>query len=225
VERKNSWQLAEAAGLSTPYRFQHLLGRGAWDADALRDDQVQAVLSGLGEQDAVLAIDETGFIKQGKKSVGVARQYCGASGKVDNCQVGVFLSWQTAKGHALIDRALYLPKEWTEDRERRRAAGVPEESAFAPKPSLARAMIERTLAAGARPGWGWIVADSVYGGDSKLRVFLEEAEQPYVLAVSSQQSVWLGFGQRRVKALIAKVPPEAWAPISVGAGAKGPRLS
>ena len=108
VERKNRWQLAEAAALDTPSRFQHLLGRGSWDADALRDEQLGVVLAGLGEEDAVLAIDETGFIKQGKKSVGVKRQYCGARGKLDNCQIGVFLSWQTAKGHALIDCALYL---------------------------------------------------------------------------------------------------------------------
>jgi SRSO17 transposase len=114
VERKNSWQLAEAAGLANPYRFQHLLGRAHWDAEALRDEQLQNVLAGLGQDDAVLAIDETGFIKKGQKSVGVARQYCGASGKLDNCQVGVFLSWQTAKGHALLDRALYLPREWTQ---------------------------------------------------------------------------------------------------------------
>ena len=111
VERKNSWQLAEVAGFETPDRFQHLLGRGAWEADALRDEQLGVVLGGLGGDDAVLAIDETGFVKQGKKSVGVKRQYCGASGKIDHCQVGVFLSWQTSKGHALIDRALYLPEE------------------------------------------------------------------------------------------------------------------
>jgi SRSO17 transposase len=114
LERKNSWQLAEAAGLANPYRFQHLLGRAHWDAEALRDEHLQNVLAGLGQDDAVLAIDETGFIKKGQKSVGVARQYCGASGKLDNCQVGVFLSWQTAKGHALLDRALYLPREWTQ---------------------------------------------------------------------------------------------------------------
>jgi SRSO17 transposase len=222
VERKNSWQLAEVAGFETPYRFQHLLGRGAWDADALRDEHLVEVLSGLGEEDAVLAIDETGFIKQGKKSVGVARQYCGASGKIDNCQIGVFLSWQTAKGHALIDRALYLPKDWAEDQGRRQAAGVPQEVAFAPKPTLARLMVERVLSAGARPAW--VVADAVYGADSKLRYFLEEAEQPYVLAVTGQQCVWMGFGQRRVKTVKALVPAEAWAEISVGAGAKGPRL-
>ena len=176
VERKNSWQLAEVAGLESPYRFQHLLGRGSWEADALRDEQVGVVLAGLGEEDAVLAIDETGFIKQGKKSVGVKRQYTATTGKIDNCQIGVFLSWQTSKGHALIDRALYLPEEWAEDGERRRGAGVPEEVAFATKPALARAMLARVLAAGARPAW--VVGDCVYGGDYKLRSALEEAGQP-----------------------------------------------
>ena len=222
VERKNSWQLAEAAGFDTPYRFQHLLGRGAWEADALRDEQLGVVLAGLGEEDAVLAIDETGFIKQGKKSVGVKRQYCGASGKVDNCQVGVFLSWQTARGHALIDRALYLPEEWAEDQERRRAAGVPEAVEFATKPALARRLVARVLTAGARPAW--VVADAVYGADYKLRAALEEARQPYVLAVTSQQCVWLGFGQQRVKTVKTQVPADAWAEISVGAGTKGPRV-
>ena len=222
VERKNSWQLAEVAGFDTPYRFQHLLGRGAWDADALRDEQLGVVLAGLGEEDAVLAIDETGFIKQGKKSVGVKRQYCGASGKLDNCQIGVFLSWQTAQGHALIDRALYLPEEWAQDPERRQAAGVPAQVEFAPKPTLARRMVERVLAAGAKPAW--VVADAVYGADSKLRFALEEAEQPYVLAVTGQQCVWMGFGQRRVKTVKTQVPANAWAQLSVGAGTKGPRV-
>ena len=222
VERKNSWQLAEVAGFDTPYRFQHLLGRGAWDADALRDEQLGVVLAGLGEQDAVLAIDETGFIKQGKKSVGVKRQYCGASGKLDNCQIGVFLSWQTAQGHALIDRALYLPEEWVQDPERRRAAGVPAQVEFAPKPTLARRMVERVLATGAKPAW--VVADAVYGADSKLRFALEEAQQPYVLAVTGQQCVWMGFGQRRVKTVKTQVPADAWAQLSVGAGTKGPRV-
>jgi SRSO17 transposase len=222
AERKNSWQLAEAAGFETPYRFQHLLGRGAWDADALRDEQLGEVLAGLGEEDAVLAIDETGFIKQGKKSVGVKRQYCGASGKIDNCQIGVFLSWQTAKGHALIDRALYLPEEWAEDAARRRAAGVPEEVDFATKPVLARRLVERVLAAGMKPAW--VVADAVYGADYKLRAALEEARQPHVLAVTGQQCVWMGFGQQRVKTVKTQAPADAWAEISVGAGTKGPRV-
>ena len=222
VERKNSWQLAEVAGLDTPYRFQHLLGRGAWEADALRDEQLGVVLGGLGEEDAVLAIDETGFIKQGKKSVGVKRQYCGASGKIDNCQIGVFLSWQTAKGHALIDRALYLPEEWAADPERRRSAGVPEDVEFATKPALARRLVERVLATGARPAW--VVADAVYGADDKLRSALEEAGQPYVMAVTGQQCVWLGFGQQRVKTVKTQVPADAWAERSVAAGTKGPRV-
>ena len=222
VERKNSWQLAEVAGFETPYRFQHLLGRGAWNAAALRDEQLGVVLAGLGAEDAVLAMEETGFIKQGKKSVGVKRPDCGASGKVDNCQGGVFLSWQTAKGHALIDRALYLPEEWAQDPERRRAAGVPEDVEFATKPALARRMVARVLAAGACPTW--VVADAVYGADYRLRATLEEAGQSYVLAVSGQQCVWLGFGQQRVKTVKTQVPANAWVEISVGTGTKGPRV-
>jgi hypothetical protein len=172
--------------------------------------------------DAVLAIDETGVIKKGQKSAGVARQYCGASGKLDNCQVGVFLSWQTAKGHALLDRVLYLPREWTDDPARCRAAGIPEGVPFATKPELARRLVERALEAGARPAW--VVADSVYGADHKLRFFLEERQQPYVMAVSSAQSVWTGLTQRRVKSLVALAPAEAWQRLEVGAGTKGPRL-
>jgi SRSO17 transposase len=222
VERKNSWQLAEAAGRPNPCAFQHLLGRAQWDAEAVRDAQRQEVLAGLGQQDAVLAIDESGVVKQGTKSAGVARQYCGASGKIDNCQVGVFLSWQTAKGHALIDRALYLPREWTDDPARCRAAGIPEDVTFATKPELARRMVERALEAGARPAW--VVADAVYGADSKLRFFLEARQQAYVVAVSSQQSVWVAFRQQRVKTLAAQLPAEAWQRLPVGAGTKGPRL-
>ena len=180
------------------------------------------MLAGLGEQDAVLAIDEIGCVKQGKKSVGVKRQYCGASGKLDNCQMGVFLSWQTSKSHALIDRALYLPEEWAQDLERRRAAGVPAEVEFAPKPTLARHLVERVLAAGARPAW--VVADAVYEANSKLRFALEEAGQPYVLAVTGQQCVTMNFGQKRVKTLKAKVPAGAWVEIRVAAGTKGPRV-
>jgi SRSO17 transposase len=208
VERKNSWQLAEAIGLANPYPFQHLLGRAHWEAEAVGEEHRQNVLAGLGQNDAVLAIDETGFIKKGNKSVGVARQYCGASGKLDNCQVGVFLSWQTAKGHALLERALYLPQEWIDDPPRCRAAGIPEDVTFATKPELARRMVERALEVGARPAW--VVADSVYGTDSKLRFFLEACQQPYVMAVTSAQSVWTGLTQRRVKSLVALAPANAW---------------
>jgi SRSO17 transposase len=135
--------------------------------------------------------------------------------------VGVFLSWQAAKGHALLDRALYLPQEWTDDPERCRAAGIPEDVRFATKPELARRMVERALDAGARPAW--VVADSVYGADSKLRFFLEERQQPYVLAVTSNQSVWTGLSRRRVKNVVAQAPAEAWQRLKVGAGTKGPR--
>lgn len=187
----------------------------------MRDAHRQEVLTGLGQEDAVLAIDETGFIKKGDQSAGVARQYCGASGKLDNCQVGVFLSWQTTQGHALIDRALYLPQEWTDDPARCAQAGIPEGVTFATKPELARRLVERTLDAGARPGW--VVADAVYGADSKLRFFLEESDQPYVVAVASNQCVWVGLTPYRVKTLAAQVPAKAWRRLTVGAGAKGPR--
>ena len=135
--------------------------------------------------------------------------------------MGVFLSWQTAKGHALIDRALYLPQEWTDDPARCRAAGIPEEVTFATKPALARRMVEQALDAGARPAW--VVADAVYGADSKLRFFLEERQQPYVVAVASNQCVWVGLSQYRVKTLAAQLPAGAWRGLTVGAGAKGPR--
>lgn len=156
--------------------------------------------------------------------MGVKRQYCGASGKIDHCQSGVFLSWQTSKGHALIDRALYLPEEWAQDSERRRAAGVPEAVEFATKPALARQMgYTRAGRRGARAAWA--VADAGYGADYKLRSTLEEAGQPYVLAVTGQQCVWMGFGQqRRVKTVKTQVPAEAWAEISGAAGTKGPRV-
>jgi SRSO17 transposase len=207
--------------LANPYPFQHLLGRAHWEAEAVGEEHRQNVLAGLGQNDAVLAIDETGFIKKGNKSVGVARQYCGASGKLDNCQVGVFLSWQTAKGHALLERALYLPQEWIDDPPRCRAAGIPEDVTFATTPELARRMVERALEVGARPAW--VVADSVYGADSKLRFFLEARQQPYVMAVTSNQSVWVELTQHRVKPLAAQLPATAWSRIAVGSGAKGPR--
>lgn len=154
--------------------------------------------------------------------MGVARQYTGTSGKLDNCQIGVFLSWQTAKGHALIDRALYLPRDWAQDKERRQAAGVPAEVGFVTKPAMARRMIERVLAAEARPAW--VVADSVYGADGKLRFALEKAGQPYVMAVTGQQCVWLGFGQKRVKTLKKEISADAWQTLNVAAGSKGPRV-
>jgi SRSO17 transposase len=159
VERKNGWQLAEAAGDSTPAGMQDFLARMLWDAEGVRDDLRAYVVEHLGDADAVLVLDETGFIKKGTKSAGVQRQYSGTAGRIENCQIGVFLGYASRHGHALIDRALYLPESWANDRERRRAAGVPEEMAFASKPQLGREMLERAFAAGVP--CAWVTGDSV----------------------------------------------------------------
>jgi len=138
AERKNSWQLAEMVGAATPYGFQHLLGRADWDADVLRDALRQYVVEHLGDEHAIVVLDETGFLKKGRKSAGVARQYSGTAGRIENAQVGVFLTYVSRLGHTLLDRELYLPKEWTEDGERCRQAGIPASRRFATKPTLAR---------------------------------------------------------------------------------------
>src|ERR671912_718366 len=190
AERKNGWQLAEVVGNATPYGIQHLLGRANWDADALRDDLRDYVIEHLAEEESVLIVDETGFIKKGDKSVGVKRQYTATAGKRENCQVGVFLAYASERGQAFVDRGLYLPEEWAEDKERREQAGVPEEVVMRTKPELAREMLGRALDAGVKAAW--VVADSVYGDTRRLGMFLEEREQPYVLAVSGKAYVWAG---------------------------------
>jgi SRSO17 transposase len=162
VERKNGWQLAEAGGDATPYGLQHLLGRASWDADEVRDDLRGYVLKHLGDEEAVLIVDESGFLKKGTKSVGVKRQYTGTAGKRENCQVGVFLCYASEKGAAFIDRELYLPEEWANDQPRRREAGVPDEVEFATKPELARKMLQRAFDAEVRAAW--VVADRVSTG-------------------------------------------------------------
>jgi SRSO17 transposase len=221
VERKTSWQMAEAEGRATPYAFQHLLGRALWDQDAVRDEHQARVKRALGER-GILILDETGFLKKGDKSAGVARQYSGTAGRIENSQIGVFAAWATAKGHALIDRALYLPEEWVEDRERCRAAGIPEGTAFQTKPRLAEGMIKRALDAGFRPEW--VTADEAYGHDGKLRLWLEEIRQPYVFAVPSNEYAARDFGKVKVSALCGELPKGAWRRISAGKGSKGPRL-
>lgn len=228
VKRKNSWQLAEQAGAATPHGFQRLLGRARWDADALRDEVHRyAAEHLLAEGEAgVLIVDETGFLKKGNKSVGVQRQYSGTAGRIENCQVGVFLGLAGSRGRALIDRELYLPKVWCEDADRLREAGVPEERPFATKPQLARDMIRRALDHGLRPKW--VLGDEVYGSDSKTRRFLESRGQPYVMAVSSQQRLWVeaseGLTQRRVDAIANDLDDEQWHRISIAEGSKGPRM-
>jgi SRSO17 transposase len=221
AQRKNGWQLAEHLGESTPDGVQHLLARADWDADAVRDDLVRYVVEHLGDPGGVLVVDETGFVKKGARSVGVARQYSGAAGRVENCQVGVFLGYATARGRALIDRALYLPREWADDAERREAAGVPGAVPFATKIALGRRMIDRAMAAGVPARW--VAADAVYGSDYHFRAALEGHGLGYVLGVRADFALWRGFRQVRAKALLAEVPAGAWQRLSCGDGAKGPR--
>jgi SRSO17 transposase len=221
AERKNSWQVAEVCGESTPYGFQYLLSRADWDADAVRDELHTYIRQHLGDPNGVLVLDETGFLKKGRHSAGVARQYSGTVGKVDNCQIGVFLSYASPLGQALLDRELYLPQEWMDDRERCRQAGIPEDRRFATKPQLAQQMLARAFAAGVPAAW--VTGDSVYGDNRQLRRWLEAQPQAYVLAVSGKEYVGLGAQQRQVKALLASLPVEGWTRLSAGDGAKGPR--
>src|SRR5215213_9573631 len=221
AERKTSWQLAEIRGDPNPYGFQHLLGRADWDADTLRDRLRSYVIDYLADIDAVGVIDETGFLKKGTHSAGVARQYSGTAGRIENCQIGVFLAYATLHGHTLLDRELYLPKEWTDDRERCRRAGIADERAFATKPQLARQMLERAFEAGVL--LAWLTGDSVYGDDRALRGWLEQRTQAYVLAVSGKESVWLNHEQRQVKAILADLPSQGWQTLSAGRGSKGER--
>src|SRR4051812_47091822 len=218
VERKIGWQLAENAGDRTPDGVQDFLARMRWDADQVRDDLRGYVVAQLGDADAVLVLDETGFIKKGTKSVGVQRQYSGTAGRIENCQIGVFLGYAGQHGHALIDRALYLPEVWANDPVRRSAAGVPEEVTFATKPQLGRQMLTRAFAADLP--CRWVTGDSVYGADYALRRCIEKSGRGYVLAVTSRQR--LGF--KTVADWLEDVPAGTWRRLSAGGGAKGPRV-
>jgi SRSO17 transposase len=221
VERKNSWQLAEVSGDATPYGLQHLLRRARWEPDAVRDELRRYLQEHLGEAHAVLVIDETGFLKKGRHSAGVARQYSGTAGRIENCQIGVFLAYASERGHALLDRELYLPKEWTDAPGRCRQAGIPDERRFATKPQLAQAMLQGTLAAGVPASW--VTGDCVYGDDRRLRMWLEDQPHAYVLAVSGKEYVWLDWYQRRVKTVLAALPEDGWGRLGAGHGTKGPR--
>ena len=221
VPRTNSWQLAEQVGDPSPSGVQHLLGRADWDPDEVRDDLRAYATDGLHDPQAVLIVDETGFLKKGTKSAGVARQDTGTAGRTENCQVGVFLAYASRHGTALIDRALYLPEEWTDDPDRCKRAGVPEGAAFASKPALAKRMLERTFAVGVEAAW--VTGDSVYGSDGKLRRWLEDRGQRSVLGVRSDQSVRVGPYRVAVAELVANLPASSWRRIKVGDGSKGPR--
>jgi SRSO17 transposase len=218
VERKNGWQLAESAGDATPDGMQDFLGRMRWDADQVRDDLRAYLVEHLGDPGAVLVLDETGFVKKGSHSVGVQRQYSGTAGRIENCQVGVFLAYAGAKGPALLDRALYLPEVWAKDAGRRAQVGVPEAVTFATKPKLGRVMLEQAFAA-AVP-CAWVVGDSVYGSDHALRRFVEKRGRGYVLAVTSAQRL----GLKPVEDWLEDVPAKGWRRLSAGEGAKGPRF-
>ena len=223
--RKTGWMRAEAAGDPGPWRQQAILGRGRWEADALRDIVRGYALETLAEADAVLVLDETGFLKQGRSSCGVARQYTGSAGKITNCQIGVFAAYVSRHGHAFIDRALYLPKTWTDDPARLMAAHVPPKTAFATKPRLALAMIERAIAA--KVPFAWVAADSVYGV-GEIEMALRRAGKGYVLGVNGSHP----FNSWGDKPLVAGTAEEiaqalsasAWARLSAGAGTKGARL-
>jgi SRSO17 transposase len=228
TERKNGWQLAEHAREARPDGMQRLLSQAVWDTDGVRDDLRAYALEQLGQDGAILVIDETSFPKRGKQSAGVGVQYCGTTGRVENCQVGVFLSYVTAKGHSLIDRELYLPLDWCEDRERCQAAHIAETVRFQTKPELAIQMLARICAAGLPIAW--VVADSVYGGNLDLRNWCEQHQYSYVLAVACDEPVGIVTpdGSRRrvevreVEALL--LDQQDWQPLSMSEGTKGPRL-
>jgi SRSO17 transposase len=223
AERKNSWWLAEFAGEVSPDGMQRLLNFSPWDEDAARDALARYVARRMGDQAAVLAIDETGFLKKGKMSAGVARMYTGTAGRVENCQVGVFAAYVTPDGgRALIDRELYLPEGWTSDRGRCRKAGIGDGVAFATKPALGRAMIERAVEAGIP--FSWVTADEAYGANPRLRGWLEEHGIPYVMAVSCGEMIPTAAGKKRADALAALVPDGGWQRLSCADGSKGPRL-
>lgn len=227
IERKNGWQLAEQAGETTPDGMQRLLAAAKWDADAVRNDLRAYVVEQLADADAVLVVDETGFIKKGTKSVGVQKQYSGTAGRIENCQIGVFLAYASPKGRAFIDRELYLPKSWAEDKPRRKEAGVPEEVTYQSKAELTLKMLGRAFEAGVEVPW--VVADALYGSDSAVRRFLEAREQSYVLALRSNVYLWdlggeQGLRQITVAERVSRLGEGEWKRLSAGDGAKGPRL-
>jgi SRSO17 transposase len=221
VERKNGWQLAEELGERGPRGVQRLLGDADWDEEAVRDDLRAYISEHLGEENGVLVIDETGFIKKGKKSAGVARQYSGTAGRRENSQIGVFLLYASCQGAGFLDRELYLPQEWTVDRVRCREAGIPDEVGFATKGDLAQRMLSRAFAAGVPAKW--VVGDTVYGYD-EMRSWLENQRRNYVLAVPETHVIWMAGQPQPVGLVAALLPDEAWVVLSAGEGSQGPRL-
>lgn len=221
LPRMNCWTISEHAGDATPDKMQRLLSRAKWDANEIRDDVRALAVQHLGDTEAMLVIDETGDLKKGDQSVGTQRQYTGTAGRIENAQVGVFLTYTTAAGHTLIDREIYLPHSWTDDPDRCTAAGIPADTTFATKPCLAKRMIVRALDAGVPTGW--VAGDEVYGNDPGLRTELEARGVGYVLAVGCAARVTTATGVWRADTLAATLPKRAWQRLSAGAGAKGHR--
>jgi SRSO17 transposase len=222
LDRKNCWTIAEHRGDVTPDGLQHLLSRARWDADAVRDDVRGYVIDAFGESDAVLVVDETGDVKKGVHSVGVQRQYTGTAGRIENAQVAVFLTYAARRGHALIDRALYLPRSWIEDPDRCAAAGIPAQTGFATKPALATELITRTVYAGVPAAW--VAGDEVYGADPTLRRTVRQLGLGYVLQAAANRRVPTAAGPIRVDHLPGMLPTHAWQQYSAGAGSKGHRI-
>jgi len=225
IERKTGWLMAEQAGAERPYRMQSLLGRSRWNAEALRDEVRAYAMEALGDANGVLIVDETGFLKKGEHSVGVARQYSGTAGRIENCQIGVFLSYASRWGHTLIDRQLYLPKTWADDRERRAKSAVPEDLTFMTKPEIARELIAKALDAGI--ACAFVLGDALYGSDRRLRRMLEARKQAYVLAIRSNETLRVGGESLELttaETLGDELQPDEWQCHAAGEGAKGPRL-
>ena len=222
LDRKNCWTIAEHRGAATPDGLQHLLSRAKWDADAVRDDLRDYVIDAFADPSAILVVDETGDVKKGVHSVGVQRQYSGTAGRIENAQVAVYLTYAAPRGHALIDRALYLPRSWAEDPARCAEGGIPpDKRGFATKPALAAALIARAVAA--KVPAGWVAGDEVYGADPRLRATIRGHGLGYVLAVSANRRVPTQAGVIRVDRLPAELPKHAWQKHSAGAGSHGHR--
>lgn len=223
LDRKNCWTIAEHRGAATPDGLQHLLARAKWDAEAVRDDLRDYVVDAFGNADAILVVDETGDVKKGVHSVGVQRQYSGTAGRIENSQVAVYLTYAAPRGHALIDRALYVPRSWAQDPDRCTSAGIPgDKQGFATKPALAATLIDRAVAA--KIPAAWVAGDEVYGADPRLRATIRSHGLGYVMAIAANRRVPTHAGPVRVDALPALIPTHAWQKHSAGAGAHGPRL-
>lgn len=221
-ERKNGWQISETLGESTPYEIQQFLYRSRFSADETRDVLREYVGEELGEEDGVIVVDETGFLKQGKKSCGVKRQYSGTAGRIENCQIGVFLTYASKRGHSPIDRRLYIPEEWIKDDKRRKEAGVPESVVFQTKPEMALEMIQEATSVGLP--YKWVTGDCVYGDFTEIRNWLEKNKKHYVMCISGKAYVWRGHTQESVKSILKNLPDEGWFETSCGSGSKGERV-